>query len=59
MEQNHLCNFERGHNGEHTKFEPVIQEMSFKDISYIELWQPLCSVDWNLCAILEEGFLFV
>ena len=21
--------------------------MSFKDISYLELWQPLCSVDWN------------
>ena len=20
----------------------------FKDISYLELWQPLCSVDWNL-----------
>ena len=33
------------------KFEPVIQqEMSFKDISFLELWQPLCSVDWNhLC----------
>ena len=24
--------------------------MSFKDISYLELWQPLCSVLWNyLC----------
>ena len=24
--------------------------MSFKDISYLELWQSLCSVDWNhLC----------
>ena len=24
--------------------------MSFKDIAYLELWQPLCSVDWNhLC----------
>ena len=23
------------------KFEPVVQEMSFKDISYLELWQPL------------------
>ena len=33
------------------KFGPVVQqEMSFKDISYLELWQPLCSVDWNhLC----------
>ena len=26
--------------------------MSFKDISYIELWQTLCSVDWNhLCDL--------
>ena len=35
------------------KFGPVIQEkMSFKDISYVELWQSLCSVDWNhLCNI--------
>ena len=32
------------------KIGPVVQEMSFKDISYLELWQPLCSVDWNnLC----------
>ena len=34
------------------KFGPVVQEMSFKDISYQELWQPLCSVGWNnLCNI--------
>ena len=34
------------------KFGPVVQEMSFKEISYLELWQPLCSVDWNLvCSI--------
>ena len=26
------------------------EDMSFKDISYLEIWQPLCSVDWNhLC----------
>ena len=25
----------------------VQEEMSFKDISYLELWQHLCSVDWN------------
>ena len=33
------------------KFGPAVQEeMSFKDISYLELWQPLCSLDWNrLC----------
>ena len=28
----------------------VTAEKSFKDISYLELWQPFCSVDWNhLC----------
>ena len=44
VEWNHLCNFERAHHGEHScavirKFESVVQEkMSFKDISYLELW---------------------
>ena len=35
------------------KFGPVVQEkISFKDISCLELLQPLCSVDWNhLCNI--------
>ena len=53
MERNNLCNFVRGHYGEHVyeaimylKFGPVVQEgMSFKDNSYLELWQPLCSMD--------------
>ena len=38
------------------KFEPVVQqEMSFKEISYLELWQPLCSVDWNhVCNSLRR-----
>ena len=28
----------------------MVQEMSFKDISYLELWQPLCSTNRNhLC----------
>ena len=30
------------------EFEPVVQEeMSLKDISYLELWQPLCLVEQN------------
>ena len=30
-----LCNFERGHHGEHTKFGPVVQEeMSLKEKVY-------------------------
>ena len=33
-------------------FGPVVQEeMPFKDISYLELWGPLCSLDQNhLCS---------
>ena len=33
-------------------FGPVVQEeTSFKDMSYLELWQPLCSVDCHyLCS---------
>ena len=28
------------------EFRPVVQEeMPFKDISYLELWKPLCSAD--------------
>ena len=36
------------------KFGPVVQEEnSFKDISYLELWQPHCLVDWNhLCNFI-------
>ena len=30
------------------EFGPVVQEkMPFKDIYHLELWQPLCSWDWN------------
>ena len=40
------------------KFGPVVQEeMSFKDISYPELLQPLCSVTGSIYAILEEGIM--
>ena len=35
----------------------VQKEMSFKDISYLELWQPLCSADKKYCAILAEGIM--
>ena len=39
------------------KFGPVVQEeVPFKDISYLELWQPLW---WSgsSCAILVEGII--
>ena len=37
--------------GSYLKFGAVVQEvMLFKDTSYLELLQPLCSADWNrLC----------
>ena len=32
------------------EFGQVVQKMSFKDISYLEIWRPLCSADQNhLC----------
>ena len=39
------------HVGLYKKFGPVVQEeMPFKDIPYLELWQPFYSVDLNhLC----------
>ena len=51
VEWNHLCNFGRRHHEEqfckiYFEFGPVIQEETlFKDISYLELWRPLCSAE--------------
>ena len=37
------------------EFGPVVQEMSFKDISYLYLWWPFCLVEWNhLCNFGRE-----
>ena len=35
----------------HFEFRPVVkEEMPFKDISYLEFWQPFCSAERNhLC----------
>ena len=30
--------------------------MSLKDISYLELWQPLCSVQWNRLCHFDRGY---
>ena len=37
--------------GNYFVFGSVVQEEKlFKDISYLELWQPFCSAEWNhLC----------
>ena len=38
------------------KLGPVVQEeMLFKDIPYLEFWQPLWTE--TICAILEEGIM--
>ena len=47
-----MCNFGRVHHEEQFcevifEFGQVVQEMSFKDISYLELWWPLCSGEHN------------
>ena len=30
--------------------------MPFKDISYLELWPPFCSVEWNHLCNLGRGY---
>ena len=37
------------------EFGPVVQEMPFEDISYLKLWQPFCSVEWNLLCKYARG----
>ena len=40
------------------KFGPVVQEEKlFKDISYLELWQPFFHWSRTICAILVEGIM--
>ena len=40
------------------KFGPVVQDkLSFKDISYLKLWQPFVQWTGTICAILEEGIM--
>ena len=43
------------------EFGPVAQEeMLFKDISYLELWQPFCSAvqgSGAICVILVESII--
>ena len=34
-----------------------MEEMRFKDISYLELRQPLCSTERNHLCILVEGIM--
>ena len=34
----------------------MVQKMSFKDISYLELWQPFCSVECNYLSNFGKGY---
>ena len=39
------------------KFRPVVkEEMQFKDISYLELWLPFCSAEWNHLCKFGRGY---
>ena len=40
------------------EFGPVVQEeMSFKDIYYLELWWPFVQRSRNICEILVDGVM--
>ena len=40
------------------EFGPMVKEMvSFKDISYLELWGPIDQRSETICAILVEGIV--
>ena len=66
FEQNHLCNFGRRHH-EEKLCEMVlnlkrglnlnsVQEMSFKGISYLELWRSFCSAERNHLCNFGRGY---
>ena len=41
----------------YSEFEPMVQEeMSLKGISYLELWQPFCSVECNHLCNFGTGY---
>ena len=33
----------------------IQQEMPFKDISYLQLWWPFCSAEWNHWCVFARG----
>ena len=70
LEPNHLCNFERGHHGEHScedqwehscevmKFGPVVQEeMSFKRFLIWSSGGPPVQWSGTIYAMLKEGIM--
>ena len=62
MERNHSGNLVkdiiRNNSVMLYEFGPVVQEENaLYYISYLELWQPLCFLGQNYCAILVEGIM--
>ena len=47
--------FIRNNFGNYFEFGPTVQEMSFKYISYLDLWKPFCSVERNHLCNLSKG----
>ena len=35
----------------------IQEEMSSDDIYYLQLWWPICTVNWTICAIVLEGIM--
>ena len=59
---NHLWNFGRRHHEDqfcenYFEFELVVkEEMPFKCISYMQLWQLFCSAEWNHLCNYGRGY---
>ena len=39
------------------EFGPVVQEISFKNSSYLKLWRPFCSAEQNNLCNFSRGHL--
>ena len=46
----------RNNSVKYFEFGPVVQEMSFKYISYPELWRPFCSAEQNHLCNFGRGY---
>ena len=46
----------RNNSVKYLEFGPEVQEMPFKDIFYLELWRPFCSVQRNHLCTFGRGY---
>ena len=61
-EQNHLCDFGRGHHEEHfceiiLNLDQWFRRCHLKGFFYLELWESSDSMEHNHCVILVEGIM--